>query len=79
MKTMVELTNLKKKASDLRDQSIQAKATMKEVDINIENEEKELKSLGIKDIEKADEEIEGFEKQAEDLYNEAYSKIEKWI
>ena len=74
-----ELQSLKKKAGTIRDKVIQAEATMKEVDNNIESIKKELSLLGIKDIDKADEEIQGLEDKAESIYDEAYNKIEKWL
>lgn len=73
------LIALKSAAGELRDRAIQAKATMKEVEINIENHKQELLALGIKDIDNVDEELEAMESKVEALYNEAQKKIEKWV
>lgn len=77
--TTSKLMELKKRAGEVRDKTIQAKATMTEVDNNIEAVQKELKELGIKDINNVDEEVEKLETQMEDLYNKACEKLQKWV
>lgn len=77
--TIKELMELKKQGGELRDKIIQANATMKEIDSNIDVLTSELNSLGIKKVEKAQSEIEKMENKAQELYDEAYKKIEKWL
>lgn len=77
--TTSELMNFKKQCGELRDKALQANATMKEVDSNIEILTKELKDLGVKNVDKVDEEIQKLEAKAQSLYEEAYKKVEKWI
>lgn len=79
MITERQILELKKLAGDLRDKVIQAKATMVEIEANIKNYESELKSLGVKDIDNLDEEVKAIEEQIQKLYDEAYSKIEKYL
>ena len=73
------LMGFKKEAGELRDKVIQANATMTEIDSNIANLKNELKELGVKDPDKAEEEIEKLETKAQKLYDDAYKKIEKWL
>lgn len=77
--TEQQILELKRKASEIRDKSLQAKATMTEVVSSIENYKNELKSLGIKDIENIDEEIKEQESKIEEIYNSALEKIKNWI
>lgn len=77
--TEQQLLELKRKASEVRDKSLQAKATMTEVTSSIDNYKNELKSLGIKDIDNIDKEIEEQEAEIEKVYNSALEKIKDWI
>ena len=77
--TTTELMNLKKQCGELRDKAIQANATMKEVDSNIDMLTNELRELGIKNVDKVDDEIQKLEDKAQKLYDEAYKRVEKWI
>lgn len=77
--SIAKLMELKKRAGEVRDTVIQAKATMTEVDSNISNVQKELKDLGIKDVSKVSEEIEEMEQKAKELYDKSYEKLQKWI
>lgn len=77
--TTSKLMELKKRASEIRDKTIQAKATMAEVDNNITATKKELAALGIDDVENVEQEIEKLEAQMEDLYNKVCEKLQKWV
>lgn len=79
MTTTDQLMELKKQVGEIRDKSIQAKATMVEVENNIQRLNKELEELGIKDADKAKDEITKLEEKADKLYEQAKSKIEKWL
>lgn len=70
---------MKKQLGEIRDNVIQANATMAEVNNNIENLKQDLKELGIKDYDSVEDEIRQMEEEVEKLYNEAYTKIEKWV
>lgn len=77
--TEQQILELKRKASEIRDKSLQAKATMIEVTSSIDNYKNELKSLGIKDIDNIDEEVKAQEVEIEKVYNSALEKIKNWI
>lgn len=77
--TTEQLMELKKKVGAIRDKSLQAQATMVEVENNIKRLNDELKELGIKDVDKAQSEIDKLEEKANKLYEQATKKIEKWI
>lgn len=74
-----QILELKRKAGELRDRSIQAKATLVEVENNIKSYELKLKELGIKSIESVNDEIACMEKEIQEIYNEAVEKLSKWI
>lgn len=78
-RTTTELMELKRKAGALRDKSIQAKATMEEINKNIDQLKADLKELGIKNVENAQEEINQLEEKADKLYEQAEKKLEKWL
>ncbi|MGL5713324.1 MAG: hypothetical protein ACRCX2_09925 [Paraclostridium sp.] len=79
MVTEREILELKRNASELRDKVIQAKATMTEVESSINSYEKELKSLGVKDIDNLDNEIAKMKNDIQSVYDEALSKIQKYL
>lgn len=74
-----QLLDLRKKASEIRDKSLQAKATMVEVVASINSYKNELESLGIKDIDKVELEIAEQEAEIENIYNSALEKIKDWM
>lgn len=77
--TTTKLMELRKQAGEVRDNILQAKATMVEVKNNITNLTSELNDLGIKDIQEVDSEIKNMEDEVQKLYSEASEKIAKWI
>lgn len=77
--TISDLMELKKKASEIRDNVLKANATMKEVNNNIESVISDLKELGIKNTENADDEILKMEAKAQELYEASKKKIDKWL
>lgn len=74
-----QLLNLKRKASEVRDNAIQAKATMKEVVASIENYKNELRELGVRDLDNVDNEIAELEGKIEEIYKEAMDKLKDFI
>lgn len=77
--TTEQLTALKKQISDIRDKGIKARATMEEVERNIEYLKDELLSLGISDVDKAENEIFEMENEVEKLYSDIKNKLDKYM
>lgn len=77
--TEQQLLNLKRTASEVRDNALQAKATMKEVVSSIESYKNELKQLGINDVENIDQEIAKAEEEIQKIYSEAAEKLKDWM
>ena len=77
--TEQQLLNLKRTASEVRDNALQAKATMKEVVSSIENYKNELKQLGINNVDNIDEEIAKAEEEIQKIYSEAAEKLKDWM
>ena len=77
--TEQQLLNLKRTASEVRDNALQAKATMKEVVSSIESYKNELKQLGINDVENIDQEIAKAEEEIQKVYSEAAEKLKDWM
>lgn len=77
--TTAKLMEIRKQLGEIRDNVIQANATMAEVNNNIDSLYGDLKELGIKDPSLTDEEVKQMEDEIERLYNEARSKVEKWV
>lgn len=77
--TEQQLLNLKRTASEVRDNALQAKAAMKEVVSSIESYKNELKQLGINDVENIDQEIAKAEEEIQKIYSEAAEKLKDWM
>lgn len=77
--TEQQLLNLKRTASEVRDNALQAKATMKEVISSIENYKNELKQLGVSDVDNIDQEIAKAEEEIQKIYSEAAEKLKDWM
>lgn len=79
MTTEKEILALKQKATELRDQRLQAETLLEEIKNNIANFNNQLKELGIEDPDKIDEIIKELELEQCKLYEDARIKIEKWM
>lgn len=78
MVSMSVLTSIKEELSEYRDDTIKSTATLAEIDKSLDSVKKELKDLGIVDVDNPSEELSKMESEIQALFLDVKARLEKW-